>query len=142
MNPAFLAVFLGILLMVSPAASQDAPAKHLLTIELNKLEPTDTACRINFVVRNETQAPFTEVLTELVFFDKESVIMARQTLDLGHLKPNKTLVLAFPVAAVKCEQLGKVLLNKIVRCGHPSDKNADCTDGASVTFKGDVPFFK
>jgi|GEM_PF-4086895 len=121
------------------SAAERLPTQPL-KLELNKLEAADSACRVNFVVRNGGEDALTGVTADLVFFDRDGVILTRRVLDLGRLKPHKTQVLSFPMESFRCEQLGEVLLNEALSGGDGAA--ADCTDLVQVSHRGGVPFVK
>ena len=59
----------------SPLPAQEAAAP--ITIELNKLEPADRACRLFLLLQNQSDQTYDALTLELVSFDKEGLIGQR-----------------------------------------------------------------
>lgn len=143
-----LAVALAMGLAVSaPGASfgQTKPptAKGKLTIELNKVEPVDGACRIYMLLRNETGLAFDALVLELVSFDAQGVISQRVAVDLAPLRPDRTLVKLFDVPETPCDRVSQLLVNEAVQCTAAGAGAVEgCLDLMATSSKARVTFLE
>jgi hypothetical protein len=123
----------------TPAAS-GASGKSI-TIELNKLETVERACRGYFVVRNRTSDLVTELRLDVFLFDKNGIIVRRVGLTFSDLAPERTKVALFDLTDSPCDQVGRVLLNGVVNCtGAGNAALPGCTDIVRTTTRTSVPF--
>ncbi|MBB3973165.1 hypothetical protein [Hansschlegelia beijingensis] len=109
----------GVLFAALAVASSAAASP--VSIELNRLEPRDSACRVSLVVANPGEKAIDSLKLDLVFFDKEGVISRRLAVEAGPLRASKTAVKLFDAAEVACEGLSRVLLNDVTACGGEQD---------------------
>lgn len=110
-----------------------------LRIELNRLEDQSGACRAYMVFENRGTTAVDPLELDLVLFDREGVIARRLAVQGGPLPAEKTLVRAFDVAGMRCDGLGRVLLNAILSCG--GDRaSQDCLGAAELAHRTDIPF--
>jgi hypothetical protein len=107
---------------VAPAAQSDAN----ISLELNKLEPSDKGCRAYIVVSNPAATPLDSFRLDLVMFQKDGVIGRRFALDLGPLRPNKRAVKLFEMDGTKCEDIGSFLVNDVMECRSGGSAVEDC----------------
>ena len=105
-----------------PAASGDSS----ISLELNKLEPSDKGCRAYIVVSNPSATPLDAFRLDLVMFQKDGVIGRRFALDLGPLRPNKRAVKLFEMDGTKCEDIGSFLVNDVMECRSGGSAVEDC----------------
>ncbi|SNB64775.1 hypothetical protein SAMN07250955_104138 [Arboricoccus pini] len=142
-------------LAVTPALAEETPtappaqsgAGGKVTIELNKLEPVDQACRIYLLLRNDTDVDFTALQLELVSFGADGVINQRVAVDLAPLQPKKTLVKLFDVQSTACDSVTRLLLNDTLRCegsqgGAAPAEIKECLAFLAPSSKGKVEFWK
>jgi hypothetical protein len=106
----------------TPAAQSDAN----ISLELNKLEPSDKGCRAYIVVSNPAATPLDSFRLDLVMFQKDGVIGRRFALDLGPLRPNKRAVKLFEMDGTKCEDIGSFLVNDVMECKSGGSAVEDC----------------
>ena len=94
-----LAALLGVVVFgvcwAQPATAQESGDR--LAIELNKLEPQDTACRTYFVLQNGTEIGFTELVLDIYIFNRDGIIERRLAMDTRAVMPGKTQVRLFDV---------------------------------------------
>jgi len=108
---------LGLLAGTLPCYS--APADAPFEVELNKLEPLTQdggGCRLYFLVSTHDANPVPELRLEMFIFGTDGVIARRVGVDLGPLKPNKTVVRAFDLQGLTCENFGRILINSVLAC--------------------------
>ena len=132
---------LALALLVALLGSSVASATDV-TLELNRLEPLKTGCRMHMVLGNSSDIRYAGFRLDLVIFGKDGVVALRTILDASPLRASKTSVHAFDVATLGCEQFGRMLLNDVVDCrtaGAPVD---DCVSSVSVASRAGVELLK
>ncbi|MFD1333369.1 hypothetical protein ACFQ4O_15325 [Methylopila musalis] len=122
------------------ALATPAVAAPGVTLELNRFEPRDNACRISLVAKNGGAKALESLKLDLVFFDKDGVISRRLAVEAGPLRADKTTVKLFEATDVTCASVSRVLLNDVTACGADG---ADCLDLVAVSSRvKDVEFSK
>jgi hypothetical protein len=106
-----------------PALAQEPPR---ISIELNRLEPQGTGCRVWLLARNPGQEALDPLRLDLLLFGKDSVIMRRLALDIGPAPEAKTQARIFDLAGMNCDSIGSVLLNDVLACGPTAETRAAC----------------
>ena len=104
-------------LLAAPVAAAAGP----ISIELNRLEPRDNACRVSLVVSNPGDKVYDSLKLDLVFFDKDGVIARRLAVEAGPIRADKTTVKLFDADNTPCDGVGRVLLNDVTACGDEQD---------------------
>jgi hypothetical protein len=110
-----------------------------VSIELNKLEAVEGACRSFLVVENRAAAPIAALTLDLVVFDTEGVIAGRLAVDLAPVRADGMSVKAFDMADLDCAEIGRVLMNGVLACD-AEGTGAPCAGPPAVSARGDVPF--
>jgi hypothetical protein len=113
-----------------------------VTIELNKLETVESACRAYLVFRNATQSSFSAFRLDLVLFGKDGVISRRLAVEAAPLAPGRTSVKLFDIQGVGCGDISQVLLNDIVACKDASGDRTDCMGSVDLVSKTPAGFSK
>lgn len=147
---ALVAVGLGAMPAMAQDAQAPAPAGNAaagdqggkVSVELNKLEPVDKACRIYLLLRNQTDIDFSALQLELVSFGQDGVINQRVAVDLAPLQSQKTLVKLFDVQDTQCGSISRLLLNDALRCEGNKGEIKDCLALMAPSAKGQVEFWK
>ena len=124
-----LATLLGVVLIVAglaplPSAAQDGGDR--LSIELNKLEPHDNACRTYFVLQNDTEIGLTELVLDIYIFNRDGIIEKRLAMDTREIMPGKTQVRLFDVRDLACDAIGRFLINGVLSCHDTDGERSDC----------------
>lgn len=119
-----------------------AQAAEGLRIELNKLEPTDSACRAYLLFQNNTAGPFESLKLDLVMFDPEGIINKRLAVEGGPLPAGKTSVKLFDIEGVSCDAVSRVLLNGVLACTGPEGDRDNCLDMIQTASRSGAEFFK
>lgn len=132
--------FLILPFLLSTAAWAAEPAA--LKVELNKLEPTQGACRAYLVLENRTGQAFSALKLDLVMFDSEGVVARRLAVDTAPLPAGKTSLRVFDIEGLTCERLGRVLLNEVMSCVDGSGSRDDCLAMIAPATRGTVAFVK
>lgn len=114
-----------------PAAAAEAPNQGgRISVELNKLEPADNACRGYFVVGNDRPDPLKELQIEVVLFDQEGVVMRQVLLTFAGVRAGRTKVVLFDLPDLDCGDIGRLLLNEVLAC--------TSADGSTIAGCGDL----
>lgn len=123
-----------LLLATIAAKAEDAASKEAgpqndaaaISLELNKLEPSDKGCRAYVVVSNPSATTYDAYKLDLVMFQKDGVIGRRFALDLAPLRPSKRSVKLFELDGTKCEDIGSFLVNDVMECRADGAAANDC----------------
>lgn len=129
-------VMLALVLMLGGVAQAD----DRLSLELNKLEDTDDACRAYLVLDNGMAEAVDSLRLQLVLFDPDGVITRRLAVQAGPVGAGKTSVRIFDVSGQQCGEISRVLLNDIAECEGPDGEIADCAERLDLSSRADVPF--
>lgn len=114
----------GFLSMAGTATlAADAPG---LSLELNKVEPSDNGCRIFMVIDNQAETGLAALRLDLVFFQTDGVIGKRVALDLAPLRAQKRSVKAFDIDKIKCDSIGSILINEVSECRSETGALENC----------------
>ncbi len=95
-------------------------------VELNKLEPSDGACRAYLLFENQSQHSFSGLTLDLVMFDTVGIIAKRVAVNAASLPADKTSVKLFDIEGLACEDIGRILVNDVFDCQADSGEVADC----------------
>jgi hypothetical protein len=127
---------LALTLMAGAARSQSP-----ITLELNRLEAREGACRAVFLIRNPGPA-LDELRFDFALFDRAGVITRRIAVDLGPIPAEKTQVKSFDVGGIACEGIGSVLLNDITACRIGGAVRNDCLSQLSLSSRAGIEFIR
>jgi len=122
------------------AAAQAEEPK--VTVELNKLEPHNDACRAYLVIKNSAGIAFDALKLDLVMFDVEGIVLRRLAVETAPLPAGKTSLKVFDMDRLPCEEVGRVLLNDVIACSDSSGTRSDCLAIIEQSSRGAVPFIK
>lgn len=119
---------LAALLLLSSVALPGVAADDALSVELNKLEQREDACRAYMVIRNSSEAPYDAFKLDLVFFDQQGVIISRLLFNAAPLHAGKLHVKLFDAVDVQCEQVSAMLLNDVAECSSAGTPVQGCLE--------------
>ena len=124
------------------ATPQAAPAEgSAISIELNKLEPAQNACRGYFVVDNRSPKPLKELQIDVFLFDKQDVVLRRVALTFPNVRTSRMKVVLFDLADIKCEDIGRLLVNDVLACTDADGAAIEgCADIVGVTTRTAAKF--
>ena len=117
------------------AGAATNPSNPAVTVELNKLETADKACRAYFVVGNQLPDPLKELQLDVYIFDPKGVIAHRVGLSFTDVRPNRTKVVLFDLADLACGDIGRLLVNEVLACSSAKGPVDHCADRLAVTTK-------
>jgi len=120
-------------------ASQGAEG---IRIELNKLEPMESACRAYLLFQNNTSADFQSLKLDLVMFNPDGIINKRLAVEGGPLPAGKTSVKLFDIDGVACDSVARVLLNGVLACTDSEGENKGCLQMIETASRSKADFFK
>lgn len=120
------------------ALTQKAPPA--LTLELNTVQQQASACRIAFVMHNRLATAIEKLVFELVVFDKNKRVARILAIDIGALPKGKTRVRQFDLTGMRCDKIGRLLLNDIKHCAGPGLSAALCLSRTQTSSRLDRPF--
>lgn len=143
MIPRSLLATAAAILIVSavPSHAEDTPAhpeggpeggKDSITLELNKLEPSDKGCKAYVVASNPTTTSYDALRLDLVMFQTDGVIGRRFALELAPLRPARRTVKMFELDGTKCDGIGSFLINDVMECKSEAGPVADCLSRIKV----------
>ncbi|WP_020180812.1 hypothetical protein [Methylopila sp. M107] len=123
--------FVGVALLAASAAAP-AHAASGVSLELNRFEQKDAACRISLLIGNPGDKALDSLKLDLVFFDKDGVISRRLAVEAGPVRAAKTSVKLFDLPETPCDSVNKLLLNEVTACGGAEDCLALVTTSSRV----------
>ena len=126
----------------APAQEAAPQAEDDISLELNKLEPSDKGCRAYVVVSNSGDTPYDAYKLDLVMFQTDGVIGRRFALDLAPLRPAKRTVKLFDLDDTDCDKIGSFLVNDVLECHAKSGPVENCLARLKVSTLGKVELSK
>jgi hypothetical protein len=129
---ACLALCLSALLLAAPTSAEVGGAH--LSLDLNRIDPLDGACRLTFVAENRLGADLGALSLETVLIDTEGRVDRLTLFEFGTLPDGLPRVRQFDITGLDCEALGRVLINGVAECS----AGAACAEGLELTTRTDV----
>ncbi len=128
---------IGIFALLAPGlvVAQEQPA---LNIELNAAETTGGACKLTFVLSNETGADIDQAVAETVLFSDQGAVMLLTLFDFGALPNSRPRVRQFQVPNTACETVGQVLVNGVQNCTVNGAESDVCLNGLTLSSRVDI----
>jgi hypothetical protein len=119
-------------LAAMPAISQEADGR--LSIELNRIDPLDGACRLTFLVENGLGEDIDGLSLETVLIDANGRVERLTLFEFGVL-PNATpRVRQIDIGGVSCDALARVLINGVAACS----AGAACAEALDLSSRTDI----
>lgn len=105
------------------AFAQDAPAKPIFLLELNKAEMNSGNCYFSFLIYNRTTTSLKGISYNLSLLDKDGQITANTVMPILPMPPNQSRIKTFGLA-ITCASIAGIIA-----------ETAECTDvdGATST---------
>lgn len=120
--------------------AQESKNKQL-QVELNNAQPNASACRLSFVFTNLMGQKIEELSLETVLFDPKGSVIRFLVLKSRPLISGKVRVQQYEIKDIRCDQLGKVLLNDMKVCKGAGLSPALCLENAKISSRTSIPFF-
>ncbi len=106
------------------AAAQDGGG---LTVELNKVEPSDNGgCSAFFLFRNTTDNSFDGFEMSLAILDTQGVIDRLLSIDAAPLPVSRTTLKLFEIPEIACSDISEILLHDLTSCRPQNAEELDC----------------
>ncbi|WP_375699312.1 hypothetical protein [Pseudophaeobacter sp. TrK17] len=128
-----LSVFPGVVL-AQPAEKAASP----LFLELNALQDVGAACRLTFLVRNETGQLIDQSIFETVIFDTSGGVVSLSLFDFRELPENRPRVRQFELPNMACSTVGQVLINGANSCLIDGVESKICDKALSLSSRQTV----
>ena len=133
-----LAASVGLACGAVPVRAEDG----MVSVELNKLESTGSACRAYLVLQNDTSHAFDSLKLDMVMFDADGIVARRLAVEAGPLSAGKTSLKVFDVEGLACADVGRVLLNDVLTCTGDGSGLDGCMDMIVPASRTESPFVK
>lgn len=111
-----------------------------VTVELNKLQQVDNACRAFLVTQNMTDTQFESLQLDVVMFNNDGIVAKRLAVEIGPMAPDKTSLKVFDIADLPCDKIGQLLLNDVIQCRDDKGVRTDCLSLIQVSSRDKVAF--
>lgn len=134
----FPAALLGLAALASPALAQDAASEPTIALELNGVEPFDTACRLTFMATNGLATDIDKFVVETVILTTEGKVARLTIFDLRALPTDRPRVRQFDVPELACDSVGQVLINGVDACDGEGHQPATCSKALDLSTLTDV----
>lgn len=104
-----------------------------ISLELNRLEPADKACRTYLLLKNASGESYGSLKLDLFVLDRGGVVAKRLAVEAGPLASRKTQIKTFDFADLACERIGTMLVNGVLACQVGGASRDDCIDRIALT---------
>ncbi|MDU9004529.1 hypothetical protein [Sedimentitalea todarodis] len=99
------------------ALAQSAESTPMsLSLELNAVQDVGGACRLTFLVNNETGMEIDKAVFETVIFDTSGGVVSLSLFNFRDLPAERLRVRQFEVPEIACDTVGKALINGANSC--------------------------
>ncbi|WP_170401354.1 hypothetical protein [Ruegeria arenilitoris] len=112
-RPALAAILCALPFAALAETAQDAPG---LMVELNAVEEVEGACRLTFLVENQTSTSIDSASYQVVIFDAAGVFERITLFGFRDLPAERPRVRQFDIRGTTCENIGRVLINGVSSC--------------------------
>ncbi|MGS4944116.1 hypothetical protein ACVDG3_01440 [Meridianimarinicoccus sp. RP-17] len=116
------------------ALAEDAAAPTL-TLDLNRVDPVDGACRLTFMATNATGADIDALTLEIVMIRTDGQVDRLTLFEFQNLPAGVPRVRQFDLGGLACGDLGDVLVNGVAAC---SGRDGACGAPLSLTSRTPV----
>ncbi|WP_025051060.1 hypothetical protein [Sulfitobacter noctilucae] len=114
-----------------------------LTVELNKVEPSETGgCSAFFLFRNETENSFEGFEMSLAILDSGGVIDRLLSIDAAPLPLSRTTLKLFEIPEIACNDISEILLHDLTACRPQNGEEMDCFPILTLTSRAPVALVK
>ena len=103
------------LMAASPAPAESGVAPRL-SLELNRIDAIDGACRLTFMAHNMLGADLEALSLETVLIATDGQVERLTLFEFGALPDGVPRVRQFDVPGLACQRLGRVLINGVAEC--------------------------
>ncbi|MFV0358264.1 hypothetical protein [Tropicimonas sp.] len=114
---------------LSPAEAQPAG----LALELNRADPVETGCRLTFVLHNAGGPALVDVSLLTAVFDAGGTFDRQVDFRLGGIGAGRSKVQQFDLVGIGCEDISRLMVERVSACAGETDRPADCANGLAVS---------
>ncbi len=111
---------------VAPWAQTAEETRPTLSLELNAVQDAGGACRLTFLVQNETGIEIDKAVFETVIFDTSGGVVSLSLFNFRDLPAARPRVRQFELRDIACDTVGQVLINGANSCVVDGAENAVC----------------
>ncbi|WP_223422197.1 hypothetical protein [Tateyamaria pelophila] len=111
-----LAALLAVAVPVGVYAQSAETTAPQLSLELNAVQDVADACRLSFLVQNQTAGAIDEAVFETVIFDTSGGVVSLSLFDFRTLPTDRPRVRQFDLPGRACSTVGQVLINGANTC--------------------------
>ncbi len=137
LRPALAAFCVCALPAVAIAQSEVAGSEGL-QIELNTVQDVENACRLSFVVENQTGTAIDEASFETVIFDASGSVVSLTLFNFRDLPEDRLRVRQFVLPDRDFSSIGKALINGTNTCKVAGEESSICEDSLKLQSRTDV----
>lgn len=119
-------------------AQSDSPPPEVLSVELNTVENVGTACRLTFLVNNETGVAIDKAVFETVIFDTSGGVVSLSLFDFRDLPADRPRVRQFDLPGMDCAAVGRTLINGSNTCVVNGEDSGICHEALSLSSRVNV----
>lgn len=138
----FLRLFLATLTVTTMPfaafAQSEGVAEPGLTLELNAALDVGNACRLTFLISNETGQAIDKAVFETVIFDLDGAVVNLSLFDFRDLPQDRPRVRQFDLPERTCGSVGRVLINGANSCVVNGSENEICDAALLVRSRLDM----
>ena len=116
--------------------AQEAPSG--LSLELNSVQEVNRACRLTFLVQNQTGDEIEQAAFETVIFDKSGGVVTLSLFDFRDLPADRPRVRQFGLPDLNCDSIGRVLINGANSCVVSGSESNICATELKLSSRLDV----
>jgi len=120
------------MLIAPPGFAQEADRG--LSLELNRVDTLEQACRLTFLVENTLGSDVRALSLETVLIDVQGQVERLTLFEFGALPHGVPRVRQFDIPGLACDGLGRVLINGVAECSGATD----CAAGLGYATRTDV----
>ena len=103
-----------------------------LSLELNTVKDTGSACRLTFVASNSTGTDIDQAVFETVIFDTSGSVALLSLFDFRELPADRPRVRQFDVPNISCDTLGQALINGANTCTVEGKASEVCSSSLTL----------
>ncbi|MEO9781499.1 MAG: hypothetical protein ABJH07_01725 [Sedimentitalea sp.] len=113
-------------------------APQTLSLELNAVQDMGGACRLTFLVNNQTGLEIDKAVFETVIFDTSGGVVSLSLFNFRDLPAARPRVRQFEVPEIACETVGQALINGASSCIVEGTENEVCDKALSLSSRNAV----
>jgi hypothetical protein len=120
--------------LATSAAVAESPTSPRLSLELNRIDALDGACRLTFMAENRLGTDLEALGLETVLIATDGQVERLTLFEFGALPHGVPRVRQFDIPGLACEGLGRVLINGVAEC----DGAENCNDALDLESRTSV----